>query len=174
MPRSSPNEAAELIYKLVRLNSPYVVERHPGMADPLPSLDASAPKPWPHGPRNVFFGDEPAPQPTGAAWATLAVRHTEREAISMRLPTFEVRGNVQVTVYTPLDRQSAEAYGFELASLVATVLDPNPSNPPRFSDGTPLFLLGSRTEALPLAQLGKWHRFAVEAPFRYEDRGLAD
>ena len=166
----TPNEAREVLYRLVQANSPYIVERHPGMADPLPSLDAAAALPLPAGTRNVFFGDEPAPQPTGAAWATLAVRHTEREGVSMSRRTFDVRGNAQVTVYTPVDRQSAEAYGFDLAYLVAKVLDPRPKDPPRFADGTPLYLLGSKIEQLPLAENSKWYRFTIEAPFRYEDR----
>ena len=166
----TPNEARELLYRLIIANSPYTVS----VADypaPLPSLDAAGALPWPAGTRNVFVGDELAfVQPATAAWASLAVRHNERESISMARPTFDVRGNVQVAIYTPLGRQSAEAYGFDLAYLVARVLDPNPSAPLRFSDGTALHFEGSRIEALPLAQKGKWHRFAVEAPFRYEDR----
>ena len=142
-----------------------------GYPAPLPSLDAAGALPWPVGSRTAFFGDEQVSvEPAVPAWATLAVRHTEREATSMSRRTFDVRGNVKVTVYTPLGRQSAEAYGLELATLIARGLDRNPRSVPRFSDGTPMYLPGSRVQELSLPQTGKWHRFAVEAPFQYYER----
>ena len=161
-------QAREVLYRLVRANSPFVVPRQRGVPEPV-SLEAATAQAWPAGGRTMFFGDElVSTVPTVPAWAVFRVRHTEREAISMNRRVFDVRGTVEVVVHTPHGRLNSEFIGAVLADKLARVLDPT-DRPPRFADGTPLYLLGSRTEQLPTEQLGKWHRFAVASGFRYEE-----
>ena len=192
---ASELEARDLLYRLVVANGPYTVPAQIGIPEAI-TLDPSSTQAW--RPRNVIFGNELAPAvpakghggdrrgedfnvpagnvdpdtPPGTvrAWAHVRVQHETRDRASMSGRLADVRGNVEVLVHSRAGDQSAEAIGMLLARELADVLDLSPQ-PPRFSDGTSLYLSAALSEELPLAPRSKWHQFRITAPFTWQARG---